>query len=438
MKTITAPASKSVSHRAVLCASLAQGSSILSNVLRSDDLQRTLECVRTLGAKIEFSNGQIKVQGPVLDFPYDFFDRGLLLDLDVGESGTTCRLITPLAALSQIPCLVHGQGRMHQRPISELTTALKAIGAQLTWLGKKGFPPFLISSRGLNGGKIRISLEQSSQYLSGVLLAAPFLTSPSEIQVTGNKAVSWPYVALTIQAMQDFGVPVQVQCLTDSGWQEQDFTTIKKIQPGQICFLVNPARYQPRELQVEADWSNASYFLGAGLLLPAGIRVLGLRPDSLQGDRKIVDILQDMGGTLHWQGSGLEVRPGDLSGIEVDMGECPDLVPTVAVLASLATSPTHIFNVAHLRIKESDRLQALATEIGKTGAQVEVTADGLKIRPVSDLPRGKIHFTTYGDHRIAMSLSLYQLKGLDLGLDSYTCVNKSFPDFWDKWKEITE
>ena len=432
---IKAPASKSVSHRALIAAALAPGTSSLANVLDSQDLQCTMGCLQALGVTIHSPEaGRLSIQG------YDVrrSGPGSILSLDVGESGTTCRLITPIAALGQRPCRIAGRGRMHERPIQELAEALHTQGAEFLWEEKPGCPPCLITPKGLRGGEVRISLEQSSQYLSGLLLASPLAREATVITVSGKKVLSWPYVALTLQTMQAFGRAVRVQTRSQAGWEDVDWTELTSIIPEQTRFVIEPGNYVPCSFQVEGDWSNASYFLAAGLLHPQGVTVTGIEAKSLQGDRRILDILQAMGATPHIQAQTISTHPCALQGIEVDMGSCPDLVPTVAVLAALAQGPTSIVNVAHLRIKESDRAQAMATELGRIGTGVDLREYGLTIHP-QPLPQDKrIQFCTYADHRVAMSLSLLELAGIQVELDQPQCVGKSFPDFWQAWNECSQ
>jgi 3-phosphoshikimate 1-carboxyvinyltransferase len=429
---IHAPSSKSMSHRALIAASLAQGESHVQNVLRSQDLERTMDCLRVLGADIQEHQGGFRVRG------IDWNSQGPSgpCELDVGESGTTCRLITPLAALGRSPCRVFGRGRMHERPIRELTTALERLGSSFEWLGPAGCPPFVIKPGGLEGGELDISLEQSSQFLSGLLLAAPLARREMILNIGGSKAVSWPYVALTLQVMEQFGTVFEVQVRKDLTWRSVPWQTVTRAIPGELRFRIQPSAYQSRSFQVEGDWSNASYFLAAGTQLTGGLQVLNLKPDSVQGDAAIQDILTRMGARLEWNDAGLSVYPGALQGADLDMGACPDLVPTVAVLAALANGSTRIRNVAHLRLKESDRLQALAVEIRKTGCGVHLLEDGLEIRPDGGLRQGTVAFSSHDDHRIAMSLSLFGLAGIDVQLDNPDCVDKSFPDFWEHWQKL--
>jgi 3-phosphoshikimate 1-carboxyvinyltransferase len=430
---IEAPPSKSVSHRAFICAALANGVSRVSNSLDSDDLIRTRACLSACGAGFEATPQGWDITGT------GGRPRGGLArpaDLDVGESGTTCRLLTAVAASGRGLFRVHGAGRMHKRPIGQLTKVLEGLGARFSFEDAPGYPPFVIETQGLSGGTAVISLEESSQYLSGLLLAAPLARSGLRVEIGGSKAVSWPYVSLTLMAMADFGAQVAVEVLEQGAWSKRSPAAIKTAAPGQVRFTVLPGAYQARPYRVEADWSNASYFLGAGAIGPKPVRVSGLRLDSLQGDRVILDILEAMGAEVLWDGSLLTISPAGLRGLELDMGPCPDLVPTVAVCAALGQGRTVIRNVAHLRLKESDRLEACAVELKKIGAKVETLADGLAIEP-GPSPEGKrFELSTYDDHRMAMSLSLLGLVGAEVVLDNPGCVAKSFPGFWEQRKKL--
>jgi 3-phosphoshikimate 1-carboxyvinyltransferase len=404
-------------------------------MLSSQDIERTLACLQALGAAVDAEEGSLIVQGMPQEFSRPDRERA---DLNVGESGTTCRLMIAVAAAGKKACRVHGQGRMHERPIGELAQALVPLGTNFQWEAKEGYPPFVLQAQGLSGGTTAISLEESSQYLSGLLLAAPLAQGELCINVQGQKAVSWPYVSLTLQVMEAFGLKVQVELLEENKWQQVSWKEVTQVRPGEIRFRISPQEYKPREFTVEGDWSNSSYFLAAAALGPVPVCLNKVFADSRQGDKAIVSILEKMGAETSWDGPALTVFPAQLQGADLDMGSCPDLVPTVAVLASMAQGGTRISNVAHLRIKESDRLQALANEIAKTGARIEVLEDGLQIDPMP-LNRGaRIDFCTYGDHRLAMSLSLFELAGIGVELDKPQCVAKSFPDFWQKWELIRQ
>ena len=376
----------------------------------------------------------------------------------MAESGTTCRLLAGVVAAGRGSFRIHGAPRMHQRPLGEPARALASQGVVFRWEGKPGYPPVVIEpptqsdgqTGGLPGGEIDVRLEESSQYLSGILLAAPLAISSLTVNISGSKAVSWPYVSLTLQTMRDFGVPVVVEVLQNGRFTPVEQDSVTRAEPGTLRFLVQPGTYQARSLCVEGDWSNASYFLAAGAVGKRPVTVRGLTRASLQGDRAILDILAAMGARIAWtsgshnqeggNAGGDEVTvlapQGGLHGVDVDMGACPDLVPTVAVAACFAKGPTTIRNVAHLRIKECDRLETLASEIAKTGCLAAMTQDTLTITP-APLPAGRrIEFCSQGDHRMVMGPALFALSGIDAQFDNPGCVAKSFPEFWERFAAV--
>ncbi len=443
---VQAPASKSMSHRALIGAALARGKSRLSGVLESQDTTRTMACLTACGAGFAragageyavtgMENGPESGEADVTDLN--------VADLNVGESGTTCRLLAGVVAAGRGSFRIHGEGRMHDRPLGEPGRALASQGVRFHWEEKPGYPPVVITTSGLPGGAIDVRLEESSQYLSGILLAAPLAKTPLTISISGAKAVSWPYVSLTLQTLRDFGVAAVVEVLQDGRFNAVAQESVTRAEPGKLRFRIAPGRYQARSLRVEGDWSNASYFLAAGAVGQRPVRVTGLSQHSLQGDRAILDILSRMGATVAWDSAGgaetVQVSgpaKGRLAGIDVDMGACPDLVPTVAVAACFAKGATTIRNVAHLRIKECDRLETLACEIAKTGCDAAMTDDTLTITP-APLPAGKrILFESRGDHRMVMGPALFGLGGIDTGFDNPACVAKSFPAFWDLWAAV--
>lgn len=436
--TVQAPPSKSLSHRAVICAALSVGESKLSGVLESEDLERTRECMQAAGATIErLGEGEYRIVGCNGTPSGGSIDIDGAVDIDVGESGTTCRLLTAVLAVGNGDFKLFGRGRIHQRPIGELVDVLRSISAEIQYMETEGCPPLLIRAAGILGGEVEITLEESSQYLSGLLLAAPLARRPLTIRVGGEKALSWPYVGLTLQSMEDFGCSVRLQVLENDEWVPADWHELREVQPGRMRFAVPYGMYMGRSATVEGDWSNASYLLAAGALGPRPVTVENLQPTSQQGDRAILDILQAMGASIAWQPNAVTVMPSPLHGVDVDMGHCPDLVPTVAVLASMAEGETRIRNVAHLKIKECDRLHGSAEHLRQAGAAVEELDDGLRITPLAGTPDTSSVFPTYGDHRMAMSTSLYGLKGGEVKHDNPACVAKSFPGFWDAWKIIT-
>lgn len=437
---VQAPPSKSLSHRAVMAASLAVGVSELSGVLESDDLERTRACMQAAGAAIErLGEGRYRVTGVNGTPAGGMSDTHGPVDMDVGESGTTCRLLVSLLAVGNGDFRIFGRGRMHQRPIGEVVDVLRALGTDIQYLENQGYPPLLLRASGLLGGEAVISMEESSQYLSGLLLAAPLARRPLTIMVGGEKAVSWPYVGLTLQTMELFGPIARLEVLEDGQWRETDWRGRAEVLPGRMRFHVPYGMYMGRDVAVEGDWSNASYFLAAGALGPRPVTVRNLLPDSQQGDRAILDILQRMGAVVNWEQDAVTVSPAPLRGVDVDMGASPDLVPTVATVAAFAQGETCIRNVAHLKIKESDRLEATAANLRQAGCAVEILEDGMRIVPLAGEPDLQATFSSSDDHRMAMSASLFGLRsGRAVRLDNPDCVAKSFPGFWNVWKHIAK
>lgn len=466
-RRVTAPASKSLSHRYCISAALAAGESRLRHVLESRDTQCTRAILAAAGASFRIEARS--EHGDAADWRVDGMPGGLPrgatpdapLSCDVHESGTTCRLLTAVLAAGKGCFRIHGAPRMHERPIAELTDALALLGPRIRFEGKPGCPPLLIETDGLETaavqGHVPLGMDHSSQYFSGLLLAAPLAGTaggvPLTVALTGGKAVSWPYVGLTLQCLQDFGIRFAVEVLDDAEqWRAlpgDDWRHLETAVPGRLRVTVQPGRYRPGEHTVEGDWSGASYLLGAGAVGSSPVRVEGLRADSLQGDRAMLGILRDMGARLAVEDDAVTVEPSALRGIDVDMGACPDLVPTVAVLAAAARGETRIRNVAHLRIKESDRITAPAQELARVGVRVEPQDDGLvvhglgaevlaaNVRALSPDAR----FLAHNDHRIAMSLALLSLlPGVTLALrdrlDDPGVVAKSFPHFWSLWEAL--
>jgi 3-phosphoshikimate 1-carboxyvinyltransferase len=442
MVTITAPASKSLSHRALIAASLAGKECNVENSLQSVDLEVTRQCLEAAGAVMVQDGALLRVAG-FKEGPLgggqgaDPSGKGQPVNVFVNESGTSCRLLTAVLAAGHGAFRVHGAGRMHERPIGELAGALETMGARFQWMERAGCPPFVLEASGLSGGEVEISLDESSQYLSGLLLAAPLARRPVTIRLTGTKSLSWPYVALTLKVMQDFGIDFEVLTSDDQGrWRAVPWRALKRAEPGRTRFEIQPGEYQAADYRVEGDWSNGSYFLAAGAVGRLPVRVEGLHADSLQGDRAVLEILAQMGARIRTDYTGVTVTPGPLHGVDVDMGRCPDLVPTVAVAAAFARGETVIRGVPHLRLKECDRLEAMRSQLARAGCPVEETPDGLRIhgRGPEGLRSGQtVELRCFGDHRIAMSLSLLAFAGIRPVLDDLLCVSKSYPDFWEDW-----
>lgn len=448
MDTVQAPSSKSLSHRMLLGAALAHGESVVDQVLESRDLECTRGVLEAAGVGMAFTSSHgsacYTVQGV----------GGLLrggstepVSCDVHESGTTCRLLTALLASGQGLFAMHGVARLHERPLEELLRALTALGAQFTCLEKPGHAPYILQAQGLRvdalpEGELELCLAESSQYLSGLLLAAPQANGPVRIRLRGPM-VSWPYVLLTLQVMEAFGVPVQVEQKSPNGWQPYAWNNPANrslpldFDPESLRFTVQPAPYRAGHYVVEGDWSGASYLLAAGALGPQPVRVNNLRPDSLQGDAAMLSILRAMGARVETEENAVTVYPSPLQGIAVNVASCPDIAPTLAVLAAAASGTTRIFGAAHLHYKECDRIAAPVAELAKAGIRAEAREDGLLVYGMGLTSSSAFSFphplqlSSWGDHRIAMSLSLLERMGAEVHFDDPDVVTKSFPHFWD-------
>ena len=406
------PGSKSLTNRTLAAATLAEGVSRLHGALRSEDTQVMIDSLIRLGIAVEPEPGEdtLKVFGCGGRIP------ATQAELYVANSGTTIRFLTALAALGHGRYRLDGTLRMRQRPIQDLLDALAQMGVQVESEGANGCPPVVLHAAGLRGGRASVRGDVSSQFLSGLLLAAPYAAAPVELTVAGP-LVSQPYVRMTLAVMRAFGVAVE------------------EPQPGR--FRVPQAHYTGRAYVIEPDASAASYFFAAAAITGGRITVEGLTRDSLQGDVAFCDSLAAMGCTVEHEADGISVAApaaGGLHGIDVDMNAISDTVQTLAVVALFAQGPTTIRNVAHIRHKETDRIGNLATELRKLGGAVEELADGLRITP------GPLHgaqITTYKDHRMAMSLALAGLQVTGVVIVDPRCVEKTYPDYFRDLAAVT-
>jgi len=410
MAKIRVPGSKSITQRTLVVASLAEGKSDLKGPLDSEDTQFLRNALSCLGISIKDKGSDWTVEG----------QGGRILpisqDLYLGNNGTGIRFLTSLVALGQGTYRLTGTGRMAERPIGPLLDALKAWGVDARSVENTGCPPVEIKAHGLEGGETLLSASKSSQYLSSLLLVAPIAGKQARIILDGS-LVSRPYVDLTLAVMAAFGVKVQ-----DEG----------------DSFLVPHMTYKARKYQIEGDASSASYFWAAAAVTGGRITVENIPQDALQGDAAFADLLVSMGCSVKKDLKGVTVQGpscGVLKAIEVDMGQWPDVVPTLAVVAAFAKGTTVIKNVAHLRIKETDRLKAMAQELSKIGASVKELEDGLIIEGAMDMHGSLIN--TYDDHRIAMAFSVAGLRVPGIRIKDPDCVQKSFPSFWQHWQKIT-
>lgn len=408
-RTVAIPGSKSYSQRSLIIAALADGESVLYNCLKSDDTDYLIGALRLLGADIREDAGKIGIAGTGgrISAP----ERELYL----GNNGTALRLLTGLAALGRGKFVLTGDSRLCERPVKPLLEALHSLGVRVETRDGAGYPPVTVHADGMRGGRAVLGNIDSSQYISSLLIALPLCEGDSTVEIEGN-IPSRPYVAMTLDAMKDFGA----QVADDNG---RSFS---------VC---GGQRYTGRSYVVEGDASSASYFFLAAALGRGTIRVENINPGTRQGDIGILSLMEKLGMTVAREERSIVLSGGDLAKGDhaFDMGDMPDMVPTVAVLSAVRRGRTLITNAAHLRIKESNRLAALVSELRKVGARAEETKDGLLIEG-GDLHGAEIE--TYNDHRIAMSFAMLGLAVPGMKISNPACVGKSFPGFWkeiEKW-----
>lgn len=406
----TPPGSKSITNRAVACAALAEGTSRLTGLLDSEDTRLMADAVARLGFAPEFDWAACSatIVGRGGKIPAES------ADLFVGNSGTTVRFLAAMLAAGRGKYRLDGTKRMRERPIQDLLDAVNALGGHAVSLAGTGCPPLEIDASGLRGGQVRIRGDVSSQFLSGLLLAAPAAQSPLEVIVDGE-LVSKPYVDMTLEVMRRFGARFEVVRDPDGG--------VRSV-------TVENRPYHAENYPIEPDASAASYFFAAAAVTGGRVAVPGLSRSSLQGDVKFVELLERMGCGVTWEADRIVVRGGRLRGVDCDMNAVSDTVMTLGVVALFAEGKTTIRGVPHIRHKETDRIAALACELRKVGASVVEFADGLEITP----PAGPLHgaeIDTYLDHRMAMSLALVGLVVPGIVIRDPGCTAKTYPRFFE-------
>lgn len=404
--TVRVPGSKSITNRAAVCAALAAGESTLAGALTSDDTDAMRVALGALGVPITVAGDAWHVSGR------DGRLAAPAAPLDARASGTTARFLTAAATLAEGPVVIDGAPRMRERPIDDLAAALVALGATVEILGRGGCPPVRVAGGGLAGGRAAIDARRSSQFVTAVLLAAPYARGDVELAPVEGVVVSRPYVDLTLQVMGAFGAR--------AGWAPD----------GRALRVAAGRPYRARRFTIEPDASAAAYPFAAAAIAGGEVRVPGVPADSLQADFRLLGILERMGCTVTRQGDAVAVRgpAGPLRAVDADMNELPDAVLALAVVALFAEGTTRIRNVANLRIKETDRLAALEAELAKLGARATAGPDWLTIEP------GPLHgaaIDTYDDHRMAMSFALAGLRVPGVVIRDPGCVAKTWPDYFD-------
>ncbi len=408
--SVTAPPSKSYTHRSFIIASLAEGTSRIKNCLRAGDTLATLKACRAFGVKME-ENEEIKIHG----------SGGKLKTpeaaIDCENSGTTIRLVAGMAAIDGEVTLT-GDASIQRRPMQPLLDALKQLGVE--GCSTNGTPPIVIKGGNFRGGEAKIRGDVSSQFISSLLIAAPYAENDVRITVT-TPMKSTPYVDLTLDIMEKFGVRAR-----NKNYKE--------------FFIEAKRRYREREYEVEGDYSSASYFLALAAMTPSEITVKNLFRDSKQGDRQLLNILKKMGAQVTIKSREVTVKKGELEGVGVNLANAPDLLPTVAALACKAEGETIIRNVEHARFKESDRIAACSSEFSKFGVSIEEKKDGLVIHGTGKLAGAKVNSVDKlgrADHRIAMALTIAGLAAEGVTtIENAECVEISYPGFFNALRSL--
>ncbi|OTA14996.1 3-phosphoshikimate 1-carboxyvinyltransferase [Xenorhabdus vietnamensis] len=413
--TINLPGSKSVSNRALLLAAFAKGTTRLTNLLDSDDIRYMLNALAALGITYRLSADRTICE---VDGIGGRITGKSGIELFLGNAGTAMRPLAAALCLGEgdMSVVLTGEPRMKERPIGHLVDALRQGGAEIDYLEQENYPPLHIKGE-FSGGKVTVDGSVSSQFLTALLMAAPLAANDTEIHIQGD-LVSKPYIDITLALMKSFGVTVnneQYQAFHIKGQQQY-------LSPGQYL--------------VEGDASSASYFLAAAAVKGGTVRVTGIGRNSLQGDTKFANVLEQMGATICWGDDFVECERGTLTGVDMDMNAIPDAAMTIATTALFAQGETVIRNIYNWRVKETDRLNAMATELRKIGAEVEEGYDYIRVSPPEKLNHAEIE--TYNDHRIAMCFSLVALSDTPVTILDPGCTAKTFPDYFSQLEKLSQ
>jgi len=414
---IQIPGSKSLSNRILLLAALAKGETKITNLLDSDDIRHMLDALQSLGVNYQLSDDgtSCTVQGAAGPLS-DANNEVISADLFLGNAGTAMRPLTAALCLGQGEYLLHGEPRMHERPIGDLVSALRQLGADVEYQGEENYPPLKIRANGIQGGEVSIKGNISSQFLTAILMSAPLAQNNLTIHVDGE-LVSKPYIDITLHVMKQFGVSVE----------NKDYQSF--IVKGQQTYV------SPGEIMVEGDASSASYFLAAAAIAGGTIKVHGIGTDSVQGDVKFAEVLAAMGANISYGPTWVQASKGELNGVDLDMNHIPDAAMTIATTALFAKGPTRIRNIYNWRVKETDRLNAMATELRKLGATVEEGEDYIYVEPLAEVQHAAID--TYNDHRIAMCFSLVAFSNSQVTINDPGCTSKTFPTYFELFNQVT-
>jgi 3-phosphoshikimate 1-carboxyvinyltransferase len=410
---INLPGSKSVSNRVLLLAAMAEGTTILTNLLDSDDIRHMLAALDILGVCCDLSGDKTLCNIKGLGGP---FGKSRNPELYLGNAGTAMRPLCAALCLGKGEYILTGEPRMEERPIGDLVDALRQAGAHIDYLKRDGYPPLRIVADGLAGGMVTIDGRVSSQFLTAFLMASSLAKTDCSVTIKGD-LVSKPYIDITLKIMATFGVQVE----------NRNFKTF---------FVKGGQHYRsPGRFLVEGDASSASYFLAAAAIRGGKVRVNGVGRNSLQGDVRFADVLAAMGAKITWADDYIEAERGDLRGVDMDMNHIPDAAMTIATTALFAQGTTAIRNIRNWRVKETDRLAAMATELRKVGATVVEGEDFIEISPPDRLTPAVID--TYNDHRMAMCFSLAALGDVPVTINDPGCTSKTFPDYFEQFRKLT-
>lgn len=434
---VVLPGSKSLSNRALLLAALSEGVTTVENLLDSDDTRRMLEALNKLGVHVDdserFSANRIVISGN--GGPFDVSGREEACELFLGNAGTAMRPLAGVVCACKGKFVLDGTARMRERPIQDLVDGLRQLGSSVECTDNPphgGCPPVIVEAEGLQGGKCTISGKISSQYLSALLMTAPLAkTGPVVIEIK-DELVSKPYVDMTVGLMRKFGVQVEEEELSDDPLKPRPRYSVAVGQQ-----YVSPGTYY-----VEGDASGASYFLAGGAITGGPVTVVGCGSESVQGDVKFANVLEQMGATVEWGPNTITVsRKTDgsqpLLGVDVDCGEIPDAAMTLSIIALMVedSNPTAIRNVYNWRVKETERMKAICTELGKLGADVEEGRDFCVIQPLANI-RPRVAIDTYDDHRMAMVFSLTACGGVEVIINDPKCIAKTFPTYFEEMRKL--
>ncbi len=407
------PGSKSLSNRALLLASLAEGVTKITNLLVSDDINHMLNALKSLG--VEYTLSDCGTECTVIG-NNGFFNTNEPLELFLGNAGTAMRPLCAALAASEGQYTLTGEPRMKERPIGHLGDALVQLGADIEYVENKNYPPIKINGKALTGNTVTIDGSISSQFLTAILMISPLLLTDTNIKIDGE-LVSKPYIDITLDIMQRFGVDVKnnnYQSFSIKG--NQSYKALEKY-------------------MVEGDASSASYFLAAGAIKGGQVTVHGVGKLSVQGDKHFADVLEKMGAEIHWNDESITVIGKPLTSVDMDMNHIPDAAMTIATTALFAEGTTTIRNIYNWRVKETDRLNAMATELRKVGAEVVEGEDYISITPPKAIKHAEID--TYDDHRVAMCFSLVALSDTPVTINDPKCTAKTFPDYFDKLAQVS-